>query len=708
MKNRERKRWVEKMSKKTDEKKEMGLRIRFMGFVTFLLLVSVLGTAFLVQRQFTKTIRDTIEEKTTLGLSVLQKTIEERVSLAVEEAEILAALPALQAAVERGHGERILQIASPFVHAKGLDIFTVTDANGVVLARFHEPEKSGDVLAMREDIQPALHGKVVAGVSRGTLVPLGARASVPIRNAAQQIVGVLSAGYSLDKEALVDQAKKALGMEFTVFLGDTRLMTTVMKEGKRVVGTKASPEVVKTVLEEGREYRGETLVAGLPYLTTYAPLLGPDGHPLGMLFAGTPLTILNETIRSGFLWAFGIAGVFLVLGLILTTWGANRVVKPLLRMVHFLERGKEGDLTFDLEDLQIDSSDEIGTMAKALASMVARQKALVIRLKDEANTSADLAESLAALSEETVSCMESARRGVRRVSELSQSNSAAIEETNAGVEEVAASASTAASSAAEGAGTAATTTESCERAVSEVAAVIDKIQNAGTLTENSLQNVNRVAASVSSITQFVATIRRIADQTNLLALNAAIEAARAGEAGRGFAVVAEEVRQLAEESNVAAKQVESLIGSLQNDTTNTLDVTTRVGVVMRETVAAAKIAQKELDSMLEQISRVNDVIQNIAAAAQEQASAAQEMSSGVDQVTRGTLEVVESMVDIGNSADETVKTSRKVAESSQRLAEIAENLRELLNQFQVEERMERRGEQSSRANVNALNLTPAL
>jgi methyl-accepting chemotaxis protein len=676
-------------------KKGMGLRVRFMGFAALLLLASVLGTALLVQRQFTKTLWSTLEEKTMLGLNVLKQTVEERMTLAAMEAEVLAALPELQSAVGQGDGARVLQIVSPFAKAKALDILTVTDAKGVVFARFHEPAKSGDDISGQEDVRAALRGERFAGVVRGATVPLGARAALQIRDAEGRVVGVLSVGYSLGKESLVDQAKDTMDMEFTIFLGDTRLMTTVTGEGKRAVGTKASPAVVKTVLEEGKDYHGEALVVGRPYLTTYTPLLGPDRKPLGMLFAGTPLAVLSDAVRSGFLWAFGVAGAFLALGLTLTAWGTGRVVKPLSRVVHFLERGKEGDLSFDLEDLQIASRDEIGAMAEALAAMVAQQRTLVVKLKDEANSSADLAESLAALSEQTVASMEEARGGVRRVSELSQSNSAAIEETNAGVEEVASSASTAASSASEGAEAAAVTTETCERVVAEVEAVINRIQDVGTQSEDSLRNMNRVATSVSSITQFVGTIKQIADQTNLLALNAAIEAARAGEAGRGFAVVAEEVRKLAEESNSAAKEVETLIASLQNDTASTLDVTTRAGAVMRETVAAAQVAQRELGSVLEQISRVSDVMQNIAAAAQEQAASAQEMSSGIDQVTRGTLEVVEAMVGIGNSTGETAKASEKVAEESQRLAGGAEHLRTLLDQFRVEKEEERHARSGS-------------
>ncbi len=362
------------------------------------------------------------------------------------------------------------------------------------------------------------------------------------------------------------------------------------------------------------------------------------------------------------------------------------------RILATAEAGRQGDLTLFTE---LSGPDELAQIGTSLDSMLRAQNDVILQLQSEAEATARRAESLAALSEETVASMEEIRGSIDQMMHLSENSSAALEQTNAGVEEVASTASTSAHAATDGAEAAARTADASENSVARVKDVVEEIRSIGVKSREIVEGMNRMGESVASITGFVATIKNIADQTNLLALNAAIEAARAGEAGRGFAVVAEEVRKLAEESNSAAKEVETLIASLQNDTASTLDVTTRAGAVMRETVAAAQVAQRELGSVLEQISRVSDVMQNIAAAAQEQAASAQEMSSGIDQVTRGTLEVVEAMVGIGNSTGETAKASEKVAEESQRLAGGAEHLRTLLDQFRVEKEEERHARSGS-------------
>jgi len=459
---------------------------------------------------------------------------------------------------------------------------------------------------------------------------------------------------------------------------DLVMKLNALKSGE--AGFKKLDEVARRLVR-GEVVRGEmTRPDGVPFFVFGAPVPNSPGWSFAV---SVPTAEVHATANHLAKILAGLVGAIVVVFIAISFLLGNAISRPIKNVVALAERARDGDLTFTREDFHVNTRDEMNTMADALSAMIARQRQVVLELQEEAVLSAQRAESLAALSEETVASMEEVKGAIETVASLSESNSAALQQTNAGVEEVASSATTAAQSASEGAEAASVTAEGSERAVTRVEGVIAKIQAVGIKAEDSVKSINRVATSVSSITQFVTTIKQIADQTNLLALNAAIEAARAGEAGRGFAVVAEEVRKLAEESNVAAKQVESLISSLQADTKQSLDITVESGSIMKETVAAAAEAQKELKEALSQIARVNDVMQNIAAAAQEQAAAAQEMASGIDQVTKGTLTVVDTIGGIRQATEDTATASENVAREAQDTSAGAERIQELLAQFRV-------------------------
>ena len=141
---------------------------------------------------------------------------------------------------------------------------TVLSANGTVVARVHDPAKRGDSLANQANIAGAIKGTAGAFVEPGTEIKLSARAGVPIKNAAGTVVGAVSLGYKLDQLQTVDHAKALFGAEFTVFLNDVPISSTIVQDGKRVVGTKLDPAIAKVVLADGKEYHGRANILGQP------------------------------------------------------------------------------------------------------------------------------------------------------------------------------------------------------------------------------------------------------------------------------------------------------------------------------------------------------------------------------------------------------------------------------------------------------------
>jgi methyl-accepting chemotaxis protein len=155
-------------------------------------------------------------------------------------------------------------------------------------------------------------------------------------------------------------------------------------------------------------------------------------------------------------------------------------------------------------------------------------------------------------------------------------------------------------------------------------------EKGGTVVSEVVDTMASINASSRQIVDIISVIDGIAFQTNILALNAAVEAARAGEQGRGFAVVASEVRNLAQRSAAAAKEIKTLIDSSVNQVEAGSKLVTQAGTTM--------------DEVVESVKRVTDIMAEITAASQEQSAGIEQVNQTVgqmDQVTQQNSALVE-------------------------------------------------------------------
>ncbi len=186
------------------------------------------------------------------------------------------------------------------------------------------------------------------------------------------------------------------------------------------------------------------------------------------------------------------------------------------------------------------------------------------------------------------------------------------------------------------------------RSVNETIEGMERISKVVEISSGSIQALGNSSKEIGEIVQ---VIDDIADQTNLLALNAAIEAARAGEQGKGFAVVADEVRKLAEKTTSATKKIADMIRQIQKDTYSAVD-SMKEGT--EEVIKGKELAYKSgkiLEEIITEAEKVNDVINQVAAANEEQSAVAEEISRNVEGMSNVSHESASGIEEIAKSAE---------------------------------------------------------
>lgn len=304
---------------------------------------------------------------------------------------------------------------------------------------------------------------------------------------------------------------------------------------------------------------------------------------------------------------------------------AERQARAMDELGLALEALAAGDLSISLGDIGSD-------YAKLRADFNAAVEALNRVITDISETSLVVRDSASDISSASA-----------HLSKRTEQQAAALEETAAALDEITATVRTASERAIE-----------ARTMVGETKASAGR---SGEIVRDAIDAMNRIEESSSRISQIISVIDEIAFQTNLLALNAGVEAARAGEAGRGFAVVAQEVRELAQRSANAAKEIKALISNSAREVEG--------GVALVRSTGEALV---EIATLVE---RVDAHVDTIATAAREQSTGLQEINSSVnhmDQMTQQNAAMVE-----------------ETTASSQTLAEQSLHLRNLLSSFKLDE-----------------------
>ena len=258
---------------------------------------------------------------------------------------------------------RFLQeYARQIIAETGVEFVTISNADGVVIARGHS-DRTGDSVMNQFNVQQALQDKPVVGIESGTVVKFSLRSGYPVK-IYDRIVGVITLGMDFGSFAFVDSIQDKVGVEATIFEGDTRLATTIRRDGQRVVGTKMdNPVVIETVLQRSETFLDRNVILGRTYDTAYWPIKDIQGNTAGMYFIGIDRQNIEQaqwTTFSSILWvSLIIGGIMLIAGFFF----ARSISSPLGRATAFARNISQGNLD---QPLNIKNKDEIGDLASAM------------------------------------------------------------------------------------------------------------------------------------------------------------------------------------------------------------------------------------------------------------------------------------------------------------------------------------------------------
>jgi methyl-accepting chemotaxis protein len=347
--------------------------------MTLLLGVLCSYVAFSI-RNYTDNVFSKQLETTATNVRNELKNIERSTAIAAEN---VSKDKVLSSMITLGSREAVISALANKLATYGISYFTVSDAEGNVIARTNEPGKYGDSVLYQQNVKDALDGKTATYTEPGTSVKLSVRSSAPVLNQYGAIIGVVSAGVRFDDNAMVDYMKLTHGADVSVFIGDERVATTIVDtKGNRAVGSKLTDEVVKSaVLEQGKEYIGQTKIYGQPYSGLYIPLFNPMNETFGALFFGINETESNEATNSFILYMAIIGAIGLAVAIVLFGFITKTITKPIYKLGCAVSEIAHGNLQIETDRDDIPGG-EIGKLMLDVYDLADVIKSLVNDLSE--------------------------------------------------------------------------------------------------------------------------------------------------------------------------------------------------------------------------------------------------------------------------------------------------------------------------------------
>lgn len=337
-------------------------------------------------------------------------------------------------------------------------------------------------------------------------------------------------------------------------------------------------------------------------------------------------------IKTLLLTVIAIGAVISIVIVLLSIFFGNSIARPVIETALVANRLAEGDLTSRINPKFAERKDEVGTLVASINTANEKLEQMITSI---------------------ISAMQNLYYATEQISAGNQNLSQRTTEQASSLEEIA-------STIEETTATITQNTDNARHANTTSIASYEFAEKGGDLVNSAVSSINEISESSKKIGEIISVINEIAFQTNLLALNAAVEAARAGEQGRGFAVVAGEVRNLAQRSGIAAKQI---------------------GELIRESIEKIDKGTEQANNSGEAIKEIIKSVKNVTQLISEITAASDEQKSGIDQINTAVME-------LDNMTQQNAALVEETASASEEMASQALELMNMTKVFKIDATIE--------------------
>lgn len=505
--------------------------------------------------------------------------------------------------------------------------------------------------------------------------------STPVLDQYQKPAAVISAKMDLNyMQQLVKEAK--IGEQGIAYIVDKKGVVLAHKDFKEKVLTLYNAA-------ENKIKGAQNIVDGISGATIYKNDKGEDVYGVftkisssnwGMITelpvseALKPVKEATDKITMMAIFAFILA----VIGSLVL---AFMITKPLKNMAKVASLVKGGDLS---KRIKITAKDEIGDlqiafnqMTDSLSEVLSEVSVAVEEITDMSYKLSDGVQVSSAATEQITAIVEGVAEGAQSQINSVNTTAAITREISEGVMVTANKTQAVAKSATEAAFIAKEGSENINIINEKIIGIKDNVVNSAKLVE-------KLGNKSAEVTGMVKVIRDIAGKTNMLALNAAIEAARAGEAGKGFAVVANEIRNLAEQTREASKNIESLLIEIKQETDYTVSSMNQGLVEVEAGTVAIGATYSTFNKIIEEIHVVAGDINAVSESVLELKSETERILNSIDEIN----EIAET-TSIGTQSvlagtEEQASSMQEINDLASGLSNMAVTLKDIISKFKME------------------------